>query len=405
MPQIMKQILTLGILVFFSQGRLLVTVCHASTVDHLVPLEESYGLVLKYEQLSRETLLVTSGEIARFISLPGSASVESSVSVYQMRGKKDSLPGDYWVTVTQSSGSLWEATQSGSKPEALRVERLDAPLPAAVAQSVHDTWVRMLMRVKPAPRSEGVMVDSTQDIFSTSQTNGSIIEGQTSSEPGPKTKELLDIAFSLFEYCDASAVRRVELTRKIEQTTSNLLGRLASNSRSKKHKPKSASSPKAAMSPRKQSISQPIAAEKLARPQSVTRLGSSIGDFIANWGPPSHKETLVRSASLKWKRHGANGGPVVPGAFAVDVAFVDGIAREIALRSTQRMTPHKLVKLVSPFVTTFSSADFVKADADAFPAYKLSDGTFVWADKHKKHTVIVIKSPGYSRNEKLSNRD
>src|SRR6266404_5138513 len=152
--QIMKQILTAAILALLCQGIPFVTFCHASTVDNLVPLEKSYGLVLKYERLSRDKLLVTSGEIARFISLPGSASVETSVSVYQMPGKRGSLPGDYWVTVTQSSKSLWEATQSDSEPKAVRVERLDAPLPAVVAQTVHNTWVRMLMRVKPAPKSE-----------------------------------------------------------------------------------------------------------------------------------------------------------------------------------------------------------------------------------------------------------
>jgi len=226
----MRHILTAGILALFCQGSPFVTFCHASTVDHLVPLEENYGLLLKYEQLSREKLLVTTGEIARFISLPGSASVETSVSVYQVRGKTGSLPGDYWVTVTQSSKSLWEAMQSDSKPEAVRVERLDAPLPAAVAQTVHDTWVRMLMRVKRAPKSEGVAVDSTQEIFSASKSDGSTIQGQSSSESGAKTKELIGIAFSLIEYCDAPVVKRSEIANKIGKTASKLLARVTSSS-------------------------------------------------------------------------------------------------------------------------------------------------------------------------------
>jgi len=220
----MKQILTVGILVFFCHGAPLATLCHASTVDHLVPLEENYGLLLQYERLSREKLLVTPGEIARFISLPGSGSVETSVSVYQMPGKSGSLPGDYWVTVTQASKSLWEATQSDSKPETVKVERLDAPLPQVVAQSVHDAWVRMLMRIKPASKSEDeVMVDSTQEIFSASKSDGTVMEGQAPTHPGPKTKGHIEIAFSLIEYCDKPPALRNKIARDIQKHVRKLI--------------------------------------------------------------------------------------------------------------------------------------------------------------------------------------
>lgn len=59
-----------------------------------------------------------------------------------------------------------------------------------------------------------------------------------------------------------------------------------------------------------------------------TRVGSSIKDFRSLWGPPS-EETLVRTASLKWNRRGANGESIVPSAFAVEVEFLDGIVCEI----------------------------------------------------------------------------
>jgi hypothetical protein len=215
---VMKQILTVAVLALFCQGAQFIASCDASTADHLVPLEKRYGLLLKYERLSREKLLVTPGELARFISLPGSASVETSVSIYQMRGKRGSLPGDYWVTVTQSSKSLWETMQTVSKPKAVRVERLDAPLPQVVAQTVHDTWVRMLTRVRPALRSEEeALVDSTQEIFAISKSDGSIIEGQTSSRPGRKTKALIEMAFSLMEYCDKPPALRNRIVKDIQR--------------------------------------------------------------------------------------------------------------------------------------------------------------------------------------------
>lgn len=216
----MKLIVAAGIVALLCQSTPSVT--SVSMVDHLVPLETSYGLLLDYERVSRKALLVTPGEVARFISLPGSASVETSVSVYQVHDKKDSLPGDYWVTVTQSSKSLWQATQSGSKPETVKVERLDAPLPQVVAQTVHETWVRMLMEIKPAPKAEAVMVDSTQEMFSVSKSDGSIIEGQASSRPGPRTKTLIEIAFSLIEYCDKPPALRNKVASDIQSQAMKL---------------------------------------------------------------------------------------------------------------------------------------------------------------------------------------
>jgi hypothetical protein len=134
-----------------------------------------------------------------------------------------------------------------------------------------------------------------------------------------------------------------------------------------------------------------------------TRLGSSINDFLLLWGPPAGKESLVRTASLKWNRPAVNGESVVD-AYAVKVAFVDGIAYQIALRSKQQMTPSQLVKLTKPFLTTVRNADFVKPvwQVKKLRSYKLSDGTFVSANKHKRGTVVVIKGANYARNEEIS---
>jgi hypothetical protein len=142
---------------------------------------------------------------------------------------------------------------------------------------------------------------------------------------------------------------------------------------------------------------------------SVTepQLGSSIDDFRSAWGLPSAEENLSRTANLKWNRTLTKGEPIVPGVFAVEVAFLDGIACEIALRSRQRITPNKLRQLTKPFLTAFRYADFAKpkSDFNGFLVYELSDGSFVSVNKHEKHRVIVITGPSYIRNESVFDRE
>lgn len=58
------------------------------TIDHLVPLKDRHGVLAEYEQAWRQVLLVTPAEVARFVSVPGSANVETVVSVYRAQGKK-----------------------------------------------------------------------------------------------------------------------------------------------------------------------------------------------------------------------------------------------------------------------------------------------------------------------------
>lgn len=144
---------------------------------------------------------------------------------------------------------------------------------------------------------------------------------------------------------------------------------------------------------------------RLATVSVDTRLGSRIDAFRSLWGPPSDEDSLVRTASLKWERPAINGESIVGDAYAVEVAFVDGIAYEIALRSRERITPSKLVELTRPFLTTVRDTDFVKpmSKGRKLRAYKLSDGTFVSANRRKRHTVVLIKGADYARNEEIFN--
>jgi hypothetical protein len=154
-----------------------------------------------------------------------------------------------------------------------------------------------------------------------------------------------------------------------------------------------------------QNVDGPVLERSMTASKAIadTRLGSSINDFLSLWGPPSDEESLVRTASLKWNCPVVNGESVVD-AYAVKVAFVDGIAYQIALRSKQRMTPSQLVKLTKPFLRTVRNADFVKPvwQVKELRSYKLPDGTFVSANKRKRDTFVVIKGANYARNEEIS---
>lgn len=209
--------------------------CRASPPDedHLVPLKEAYGSSAVYHQVWQRQLLVTPGDVARFVSLPGTSDVETSVSIYRKPGKNNSLPGDYWVAVTQASESLWRAVESKIDPTTIRVQRCDAPIPESTAVAVQKAWMAMLTQTRPRQTS-GISVDSSQEIFSAAKPDGAILEGESSSVPKQNTKALIDIALSFMEYCDAPVAKRAKIMSNIERTTSNLLARVAPTSGRKK---------------------------------------------------------------------------------------------------------------------------------------------------------------------------
>lgn len=214
--------------------------CRASSPeeDHLVPLKEVVGSSAAYQELWQRKLLLTPGETARFVSLPGTVGVETAISVYQAPGKENSLPGNYWVTATQASERLWNSVAPGAEnrtdPQTIRVERCDAPIAEATALALHKLWVTMLSQSRPQQKSNEIVVDSSREIFSAANSSGIVLEGESSISPKQNTKALISIAASLLEYCDAPAGKRAELTSNIEKTTSKLLARVASTSTPKK---------------------------------------------------------------------------------------------------------------------------------------------------------------------------
>ena len=214
--------------------------CRASSPDedHLVPLKEVVGSRAAYQELWQRKLLLTPGETARFVSLPGTVGVETAISVYQAPGKENSLPGDYWVTATQASERLWNSVAPGAEdranPQTIRVERCDAPIAEATALAIHKLWLAMLSQSRPQQKSNEIVVDSSSEIFSATNSGGIVLEAESSTSPKQNTKALISIAASLLDYCDAPAAKRAELARTIKKTASKLLSRVGSTSGRKK---------------------------------------------------------------------------------------------------------------------------------------------------------------------------
>jgi hypothetical protein len=206
--------------------------------DHLVPLKEVLGSSAAYQELWQRKLLLTPGETARFVSLPGTVGVETAISVYQAPGKENALPGAYWVTVTQASERLWNSVAPGAEnrtdPQTIGVERCDAPIAEATALALHKVWVTMLSQARPQKRSNEIIVDSSREIFSATNSSEIVLQGESSTAPKQNTKALVSIAASLMDYCEAPVAKRAELMRNIEKATSKLLARVVPASIRKK---------------------------------------------------------------------------------------------------------------------------------------------------------------------------
>jgi hypothetical protein len=202
--------------------------------DHLVPVKEALGLSAIYQELWQRKLLLSPGETARFVSLPGTVGVETAISVYRAPGKQSSLPGNYWVTVTQATERLWNCIEPGSEhrvdPQTIRVGRCDAPIAESTALAVHKVWLTMLQRCRAQQKSNDILVDSSREIFSATNGSGAILQAESSTTPKENTNALTSIARSLMEYCEASVAKRTEIAGNIEETARKLLARVESGS-------------------------------------------------------------------------------------------------------------------------------------------------------------------------------
>jgi hypothetical protein len=180
---------------------------------------EQDGLGATYRKLYEQKLLVTSGDVARYVFLPGLKGEEKSVSVYRAASKKGGMPGDYWVTATKSSGTLWSCVPETEDPvddlRTIRIQRRDAPLPESTALAIHKLWLAKLAGTRPPPGNE-IQGDSDTMIFSATNSAGVVLRAEA-HDLQKNNLALIGPGETLVEYCTMSASVRTQVARKIEK--------------------------------------------------------------------------------------------------------------------------------------------------------------------------------------------
>jgi hypothetical protein len=196
---------------------------------HLVPVVRD-EFWTAYRKIWELKLLVSSGDIARFVHFPAAADVQSAVAVYQERARAGAMPGDYWVTLTKPSVSLSdfmsrELLNDAARLKAVTTSRWDAPLPASTAKAINKLWLAMLSQTGPDP-NEGRPVDSSTEIFCAKDETGKLREAQAPKDQTPNTSAAVQIGFMLLDYPVAKKSQRSKLAAEIEKATRDLLERV-----------------------------------------------------------------------------------------------------------------------------------------------------------------------------------
>jgi hypothetical protein len=180
---------------------------------------ETKSIIDEYER----RLFVTPDEVARYVFLTNRPDDgDRSAAVYRMRRKKGSLPGAYWVTVTEAPDSLRAETRN------MRVERHEAPLPAAAAHALHAVWKAVL---KQTPLDEHAIPCAPTAVFSVKTPGGVRLSAVTVDLPQDSIcVDLITLGESLVNYSKLPVSRQVDAATKIEKESKRLLARLLKNS-------------------------------------------------------------------------------------------------------------------------------------------------------------------------------
>jgi hypothetical protein len=161
-------------------------------------------------------LFVTPDEVARYVFLTNrGGDGDRSAAVYQAPRKKGSLPGAYWVTVTEASDSLATATRN------IRIKRHDAPLPASAALLLHELWRVVLEQSR---LDEHAIPCAPTAVFSAKTPSGARISAVTVYlDQASHCISVMEVGHSLVDYGTLPASRRMEAARKIEKESLRLL--------------------------------------------------------------------------------------------------------------------------------------------------------------------------------------
>lgn len=199
------------------------------SADHLVSVEEKYGSSAAYQQLWQKKLLITPGDIARFVSLPGNSGEEVAASVYRMPTKDRSLTGGYWLTVTQPSERLWDFVATPERtsprdPELITIARCDVPLTQMTGRAVQLAWRTMLAEAHPAT-SRDYALDRSIELFSVATNKGASRWAELPAVRGRRVTALLNIGTALIDLCNMPESRRKRAMVRIENAALDLARR------------------------------------------------------------------------------------------------------------------------------------------------------------------------------------
>lgn len=229
----MNSLLLICLLIFLSSSALARDrVRLTARANDLVPCEIPIVADEAYRHMLQVKLLVTPGDIARSLFLPGITGGETAISIYRAPDKPGSMLGGYWLTVTQSPIPLWRCSPGYSKisppidPDTIAIERADAPLPEETALMLRTLWLAMLKRVKPEPATESIEVDTTKELFFVTQPDGKECCGSLPRRYGKNPKALFDLTNDLLNFACESVSNRPAILRRINRKAMALLSNI-----------------------------------------------------------------------------------------------------------------------------------------------------------------------------------
>lgn len=196
----------------------------ASVIDECFAREGKTPIIYKKHRSDYERkLFLTPDEIARYLFLTNRRDDgDRSAAVYRAHPKKESLPGNYWVTATVAADSLIDHPNAS-------VRRFDAPLPSSVANVLHELWLEVCQRSRV---DEEALPSAPTGVFSVVGPDGKRLTVVTVSllDEHSLCISLLNLSGLLEDYAKLPASERAKAATKIEKEARRLLKRVKQRS-------------------------------------------------------------------------------------------------------------------------------------------------------------------------------
>ena len=199
-----------------------------SSTDHLIPAND-FLADSHYRAVVNKRLLVTPGDLARCVWLPGNVGSEGAVSLYKRKGKgRGADRVEYRMTVTQAAKPIWESIgkeEAGGRSQ-IEVRRFDALVPEAMALAIAKLWRAMLTRMTTPPAGNSVSLDAGTELFSATVAGHEVVGRLDKNAANKDSLELLDIANSLLEYFNYPPSQRPDRAKQIRDQALALKDRI-----------------------------------------------------------------------------------------------------------------------------------------------------------------------------------